>query len=661
MLTNMTLAKKLIFGFAVVLVLLMAVGGVGYNALDTAADGFSDYRELARETNLSGRVQANMLMVRMNVKDFILTGSEEDHQQYQEYLQKTLEFVDQAHKLIDDPTRSKMLDTATEDLDKYAMAFDKVMVLMNRRDELVNNGVNVTGPVVEKALTQILESARADGDMDAAYYSSQALRNLLLARLYVVKFLENNSQAEIDRVSQEIAALNKYYNLLDENLQNQRRRLLLGEARGNSEKYAGLFKDITTTIFERNNYIKNTLDVLGPKIAAEFEDIKLDVKQVQDKLGPQVQASNDKAVQLITVLVIAAVLFGVTIALLLIRGVMRQLGCDPAIIENVMGVLAEGDLTQKLDVTDKNRHSVYGSVATMVERLKEVVENVKGASTNVASGSQELSASSEEMSQGATEQAAAAEEASSSMEQMAANIKQNADNAMQTEKIAIKSSQDAQSGGQAVAETVKAMKDIAEKISIIEEIARQTNLLALNAAIEAARAGEHGKGFAVVASEVRKLAERSQSAAAEISELSSSSVEVAETAGEMLAKMVPDIQRTAELVQEIAAASKEQDAGADQVNKAIQQLDQVIQQNASAAEEMASTSEELNAQASQLQETIDFFRVEEQRRGNPPARRIEPSVKKLAPAPAKKTAAPSGLALDMGSGRDSLDSEFEEY
>jgi methyl-accepting chemotaxis protein len=181
----------------------------------------------------------------------------------------------------------------------------------------MNNGVNVTGPVVEKALSQILESARDDGDMDAAYYSSQALRNLLLARLYVMKFLENNSQAEIDRVNQEIAALNKNYNLLDENLQNQRRRILLGEARESSEKYAGLFKDITTTIFERNNYIKNTLDVLGPKVAAEFEDIKLDVKQAQDKLGPQVQASNDKAVQLITVLVIAAVLFGITIALLL--------------------------------------------------------------------------------------------------------------------------------------------------------------------------------------------------------------------------------------------------------------------------------------------------------------------------------------------------------
>jgi methyl-accepting chemotaxis protein len=271
--------------------------------------------------------------------------------------------------------------------------------------------------------------------------------------------------------------------------------------------------------------------------------------------------------------------------------------------------ISDGDLTVTVNV--KSDKDVMGkSLNEMVEKLRDVVESVKTASDNVAAGSQEMSSSSEQMSQGSTEQAASAEEASSSMEQMTSNINQNAENATQTEKIALKSADDAIEGGNAVAETVEAMKNIAGKISIIEEIARQTNLLALNAAIEAARAGEHGKGFAVVASEVRKLAERSQTAAGEISKLSTSSVKIAEHAGDLLQKIVPNIQKTAELVQEITASSNEQRSGAEQINGAIQQLNQVIQQNASASEEMASTSEELASQAEQLQSTITFFKLD---------------------------------------------------
>jgi methyl-accepting chemotaxis protein len=323
------------------------------------------------------------------------------------------------------------------------------------------------------------------------------------------------------------------------------------------------------------------------------------------------------------------------------------------------------------------------ALAAMVQKLGEVVSEVKTATDNVAAGSRQMSAGSEQMSQGAAEQAASAEEASSSMEEMASNIKQNADNAHQTEKIAIKSASDAKEGGAAVVRTVQAMKDIAGKINIIEEIARQTNLLALNAAIEAARAGEHGKGFAVVASEVRKLAERSQKAAGEISELSSSSVEVAEKAGELLDGILPDINRTAELVQEISAASKEQDTGAEQINKAIQQLDKVIQQNASAAEEMASTAEELSSQAEQLQETIAFFRLDEHGAGKGMALRKERVEATAEPKIVKKetvhhlvhakanghskkstgmiTAKAVGADLDMGGGKDSLDESFEKF
>lgn len=352
----------------------------------------------------------------------------------------------------------------------------------------------------------------------------------------------------------------------------------------------------------------------------------------------------------------------------------RYLERQVAMLVETLERLSHGDLTIDLAAERQDEIAkIVGSLNTMTAKLREVVADVKGAAQNVAYGSQQMSANSEQMSQGATEQAAAAEEASSSMEEMVSNIRQSADNAQQTGKIAHKAAEDAKEGGKAVAETVTAMKDIASKISIIEEIARQTNLLALNAAIEAARAGEHGKGFAVVAAEVRKLAERSQLAAAEISHLSTTSVEVAEKAGEMLSKIVPDIQKTAELVQEISAASIEQNAGAEQINKAIQQLDQVIQQNAGASEEMASTAEELSSQAEQLKGTIAFFKLDDK---NEVAREVygktrgdtfkmntthnhAESVRSSLPM-AKKNAK-TGVVLDMGDGGDRIDDEFERF
>ena len=277
-------------------------------------------------------------------------------------------------------------------------------------------------------------------------------------------------------------------------------------------------------------------------------------------------------------------------------------------VAGIMERLSQGDLTFRVDARDE-ADALMRSLDAMIVKVGSVIREVQGGSVNVASGSEELSASSSSLSQGSTEQAAAIEESSSAMEEMAASIGQTADNAKQTEAIAIKAARDAQSSGEAVTQTVSAMKAIAGKISIIEEIARQTDLLALNAAVEAARAGEHGRGFAVVASEVRKLAERSQAAASEITGLAATSTDIAERAGQLLQRLVPDIQRTADLVQEINAASQEQSQGAGQVNQALQQLDQVIQQNAAAAEEIASTSEELSAQASQLQQTSSFFQL----------------------------------------------------
>ncbi|MGC6329405.1 methyl-accepting chemotaxis protein [Rhizorhabdus sp. FW153] len=333
--------------------------------------------------------------------------------------------------------------------------------------------------------------------------------------------------------------------------------------------------------------------------------------------------------------------------------------------------IAAGDLTvEHKALSDKDQ--LGNALVEMIDRLRTVVSDATAASENVSAGSQELAASSEQVSQGATEQAASAEEASASMEEMAANIKQNADNAAQTEKIARQSSKDAEASGVAVDKAVGAMRTIAEKIGIVQEIARQTDLLALNAAVEAARAGEHGKGFAVVASEVRKLAERSQAAASEIVAVSSDTVKAAAEAGEMLTRLVPDIRRTAELVSEISAACREQDIGASQINEAIQQLDKVTQQNAGASEQISSTSEQLAAQAEELQASIAYFRVDARGGGRSSRPVVRPAVAKSAsraPAkPVRKTKTNSiadqqarvkGFALDLTSGAaDDDDAEF---
>jgi methyl-accepting chemotaxis protein len=363
----------------------------------------------------------------------------------------------------------------------------------------------------------------------------------------------------------------------------------------------------------------------------------------------EVNATRDSLLILLYIVLALGVFAAIFVSFLVARSIVKPI----KLVVAEMGLLTEGDLTlQGIDDAERRKIVARGdelgimgvAIDTFISSLSTIVDNIRTASEQVAAGSEQMSGMAQGLSQGANEQAASIEELSASVEELASTVKQNADNTVQADSLSRRVAQSAEESGRAVGETVSSMKEIASRISIIEEIARQTNLLALNAAIEAARAGEAGKGFAVVASEVRKLAERSATAAGEINELSKRSVAVAGDAGKRLEELVPDIWKTAELIQEIAAASGEQSSGADQIAKGVTQMDSVVAENASSSEELAATAEELAGQATSLSDSISFFKIDS-----------KGSVPKIV---AKTTTA---IALASKPSAPVSDSEFESY
>lgn len=731
---RMTIKAKLITAFATLLLLMAALAMIGITRLSefNVRVGTLLDRSVAQNILLT-EIEAEWLRAGRSARDMIITKSTERKAEHRNSLTNGLDGIEtligRLDLLVDGDQQSTITDLR-EGLGAFRTATDEMAeaTLQNSIFRASEMSMGVARDAMNAILDEEIPRLRSEAQtlpgvdpvrIDMALKDIEiGIRQTAMAEKNVILAYSEELRERFDGVAEE-GRLRAEAGIADLD------RLLGPAARSETATIRGLLDDfiqISSQVREIGRY--DTDDEAYAILTGPAEEARIRVRDALEVLlttaNAAMEADRANSAQayatgrsLVITLAAIALVIGVGAALWISISVSRGLGRAVAVarsvakgdlsvnaspisrdelgdllsamddmnrsmrdLASVADSVAKGDL--KVDVSRRSDADTLGiALEEMVAKLREVVTNAGLSSSNVAESAESMSATSEQLSQGSTEQAAAAEKASAAMEEMAANIRQSADNAAQTEKIAVQASREAAESGQAVEEAVEAMKTIAEKINIIQEIARQTDLLALNAAVEAARAGQHGKGFAVVASEVRKLAERSQQAAAEIGQLSGKTLTVSQKAGDMLKALVPSIRRTADLVQEISAATREQNAGADQINMSIRELDAVIQQNAAAATEAASLSDGLAAQARQLRGVISYFRLEEgiavPAAGEPraaPARsrpaapiavpyqaaRHSPGLRALSRPEGKA----NGVTLDLGA-EDLPDTAFERY
>ncbi|WP_299442441.1 methyl-accepting chemotaxis protein [uncultured Rhodospira sp.] len=660
MLKSIRIGPKLYGGFGAILILLAVVGGMAIFALVSIGGTFTEYRGLARSANEVGRVQANMLLTRMGVKDFIIRGDQAAIDQVHDRADATREFIGTTRALTTDPEALQLLDTMRAELDDYTAAFERVTDLQDRRNALNDVFVD-TGPATEQALTEIMRSAFDDDDAEAAYLAGLALRESLLARLYAQKFLVDNLEDSAERALHELAAFDDAMTALNAALQDPGRRQRMQQANDAKAEYASAFERVVGVIDERNDIITNTLDVIGPRVAQQVEDFKLQVKEEQDILGPQAEAAINMTSIFVVVVTLVAVGAGLVAAAAIASGITKPIAAMTA----VMGRLAKREYSVEIPAQDHKDE--VGDMAKAVQTFKEgmqradeyadqqaaearkreararrieelnnqfdqgvsgVIEAVASAAAQLQSTAESMASIAEETNSQATTVASASEQASnnvqtvaSAAEELASSIREIGRQVQQSTDIAGQAATEAERTNTVVSGLAEAAQKIGEVVNLITDIADQTNLLALNATIEAARAGDAGKGFAVVANEVKSLANQTARATEDIGREIGSVQTETRTAVSAIESISGIIGRINEVTSTIASAVQEQDAATQEIARNVQQASQgtaevsstivgvteAAREAGSAAENVLQATSSLNEQSTQLKSMVERF------------------------------------------------------
>jgi len=649
MFKDLRLGLKIGLSFSTVLVLLSLVLGVGVVALKKADEGVTTYRGLARDTNLSGRLQANMLMVRLKVLSYLNTQSDTDLAQYKDHLAKMHTFLDEAKNEIKKPERAELITDVDLSISKYESAFTRVVALIEQRNSVLNKKLIPEGELMRKAIAEIIKSAYDGNDPEIVYHASHVQEALLFGRLFVSKFLNSNTQEDYAvAISQIGTKLEEEATELNQYLQNPTQKKLLSQLFKAQQIYVNGLHEIYRLIEKRNELIDNTLNLIGPQVAKNVEDVKLSVMAEQDILGPELQASTDDSINLTLLLSLIAIVIGSIAAYLLTVSITRPISQAVKAANHLAG----GDLT--IEVTSAGRDEtgqLLKAIQGTASNLRNIVSTISGASVELASASEELAVVTEQSSQGIVNQQTETDLVATAMNEMAATVHDVANNAAKAAEAANQADNEASVGSQVVEKTILAISTLADRVNessdklgeveletmnigkildVIRGIADQTNLLALNAAIEAARAGEQGRGFAVVADEVRSLAQRTQESTQEIQIIieqlqvgTKSTVAVMDQGKEQAIQSVKQANDTGGALQEItlaisvindmniqiASASEQQSSVAENINENVINVKRIAEENAVAANQTRASTGEIAQLSSQLRELVTQFKI----------------------------------------------------